>query len=154
MIFGDFFTFFFQDQDTLLHELRSHRFFDVFEYNGVAQHWGCFLCNHPDRARDFMQVGGGVGVPQSGLEATFSLSLFWEPETVSFKKKKKNRFAKFVFSSGVRLILVRTALGPRASSSSARSHHYATSSAPCYFLTCFFVRNPQLSRRCNYMYIS
>ncbi len=39
-----------------MHELRGHRFFDVFEYNGPRQHWGCFLCNHPDRARDFIQV--------------------------------------------------------------------------------------------------
>ncbi len=45
-----------KDQDTLLHELRGHRFFDVFEYNGPRQHWGCFLCNHPDRAVDFLQV--------------------------------------------------------------------------------------------------
>ncbi|XP_059086057.1 ventricular zone-expressed PH domain-containing protein 1-like [Tigriopus californicus] len=44
-----------KDQDTLLNELRSHRFFDVFEYNGPRQHWGCFLCNHPDRAEDFIQ---------------------------------------------------------------------------------------------------
>ena len=39
-----------------MHELRSNRFFDVFEYNGPEQHWGCFLCNHPDRAIDFIQV--------------------------------------------------------------------------------------------------
>ncbi|KAG0726430.1 Protein melted [Chionoecetes opilio] len=43
-----------QDMDTLLHELRNARFFDVFEYNGVEQQWGCFLCNHPDRARGFV----------------------------------------------------------------------------------------------------
>lgn len=40
----------------LLHELRNARFFDVFEYNGVEQQWGCFLCNHPDRARGFVDV--------------------------------------------------------------------------------------------------
>lgn len=39
-----------------MHELRAHRFFDVFEYNGPRQHWGCFLCNHPDRAMEFVQV--------------------------------------------------------------------------------------------------
>ena len=38
-----------------MHELRSHRFFDVFEYNGPNKHWGCFLCNHPDRASNFVQ---------------------------------------------------------------------------------------------------
>ena len=48
--------FFFQAQDNLMHELRSHRFFDVFEYNGPRKIWGCFLCNHPDRAVDFVQV--------------------------------------------------------------------------------------------------
>lgn len=45
-----------QDMDLLLHELRSERFFDVFEYNGVEQQWGCFLCNHPDRAKGFVEV--------------------------------------------------------------------------------------------------
>ena len=48
--------FFLQAQDNLMHELRSHRFFDVFEYNGPRKIWGCFLCNHPDRAVDFVQV--------------------------------------------------------------------------------------------------
>ncbi|ROT61232.1 Protein melted [Penaeus vannamei] len=43
-----------KDMDMLLHELRNARFFDVFEYNGVEQQWGCFLCNHPDRARGFV----------------------------------------------------------------------------------------------------
>merc|ERR1712018_991836 len=42
-------------QDSLLNELRSHRFFDVFEYNALEKHWGCFLCNHPDRAHSFVQ---------------------------------------------------------------------------------------------------
>ena len=58
--FPDFFKekifFFFQAQDNLMHELRSHRFFDVFEYNGPMKHWGCFLCNHPDRATYFVEV--------------------------------------------------------------------------------------------------
>ncbi|XP_069952707.1 protein melted isoform X2 [Cherax quadricarinatus] len=43
-----------KDMDMLMHELRNARFFDVFEYNGVEQQWGCFLCNHPDRARGFV----------------------------------------------------------------------------------------------------
>ncbi|XP_076063241.1 ventricular zone expressed PH domain-containing protein melted isoform X2 [Oratosquilla oratoria] len=42
-----------KDMDMLMHELRNARFFDVFEYNGVEQQWGCFLCNHPDKARHF-----------------------------------------------------------------------------------------------------
>jgi hypothetical protein len=49
-----------QAQDYLLHELRSHRFFDVFEYNGPLKLWGCFLCNHPDRATNFITVSGLV----------------------------------------------------------------------------------------------
>ncbi|KAB7497865.1 Protein melted [Armadillidium nasatum] len=44
-----------KDLDLLMHELRNVRFFDVFEYNGVEQQWGCFLCNHPDRARGFVE---------------------------------------------------------------------------------------------------
>ncbi|XP_015906317.1 protein melted [Parasteatoda tepidariorum] len=44
-----------KDQDTLINELRTARFFDVFEYNGPLNIWGCFLCNHPDRARGFLQ---------------------------------------------------------------------------------------------------
>ncbi|XP_050717947.1 protein melted-like isoform X2 [Eriocheir sinensis] len=43
-----------KDMEMLFHELRNARFFDVFEYNGVEQQWGCFLCNHPDRARGFV----------------------------------------------------------------------------------------------------
>lgn len=39
----------------LISELRISRFFDVFEYNGPLNLWGCFLCNHPDRARGFLQ---------------------------------------------------------------------------------------------------
>lgn len=39
----------------LINELRVARFFDVFEYNGSVNIWGCFLCNHPDRARGFLQ---------------------------------------------------------------------------------------------------
>ena len=35
--------------------LTCCRFFDVFEYNGLEQQWGCFLCNHPDKARGFVQ---------------------------------------------------------------------------------------------------
>ncbi|XP_076320377.1 protein melted-like isoform X3 [Tachypleus tridentatus] len=44
-----------KDQDMLIGELRHNRFFDVFEYNGLMKLWGCFLCNHPDRALDFLQ---------------------------------------------------------------------------------------------------
>ncbi|XP_022252566.1 ventricular zone-expressed PH domain-containing protein homolog 1-like isoform X2 [Limulus polyphemus] len=44
-----------KDQDMLIGELRHNRFFDVFEYNGPLKLWGCFLCNHPDRALDFLQ---------------------------------------------------------------------------------------------------
>lgn len=47
-----------KDQDNLIGELRCERFFDVFEYNGPQTLWGCFLCNHPDRARGFLQEGG------------------------------------------------------------------------------------------------
>jgi len=43
-----------RDQDSVIHELRSHRFFDVFEYNGPKLQWGCFLCNHPERASTFI----------------------------------------------------------------------------------------------------
>lgn len=44
-----------KDQDMLINELRTARFFDVFEYNGPLNLWGCFLCNHPDRAVGFLQ---------------------------------------------------------------------------------------------------
>uniref|UniRef100_A0A131XW49 Putative ph domain protein melted n=1 Tax=Ixodes ricinus TaxID=34613 RepID=A0A131XW49_IXORI len=47
-----------KDQDNLIGELRCERFFDVFEYNGPLTLWGCFLCNHPDRAQGFLQEGG------------------------------------------------------------------------------------------------
>jgi len=44
-----------KDQDNLMHELQQDRFFDVFEFNGAAQQWNCFLCNHPERAPGFME---------------------------------------------------------------------------------------------------
>uniref|UniRef100_A0A6A7G114 Protein melted-like n=3 Tax=Hirondellea gigas TaxID=1518452 RepID=A0A6A7G114_9CRUS len=44
-----------KDMDVLMQELRTNRFFDVFEYNGLEQQWGCFLCNHPDKAQGFVQ---------------------------------------------------------------------------------------------------
>lgn len=44
-----------KDQDLLITELRNNRFFDVFEYNAPKNLWGCFLCNHPDRAMGFLQ---------------------------------------------------------------------------------------------------
>ncbi|RWS31025.1 melted-like protein [Leptotrombidium deliense] len=44
-----------KDQDLLMNELRSVRYFDVFEFNALANIWGCFLCNHPDRANEYMQ---------------------------------------------------------------------------------------------------
>ena len=47
-----------QETDVLLQELRSARFFDVFEYNGMQQQWGCFLCNHPEKAEGFVKVRG------------------------------------------------------------------------------------------------
>lgn len=44
-----------KDQDILIQELRSERYFDVFEFNAIVQIWGCFLCNHPERANGFLK---------------------------------------------------------------------------------------------------
>lgn len=44
-----------KDQDLLNQELRSERYFDVFEFNAIIQIWGCFLCNHPERANGFLK---------------------------------------------------------------------------------------------------
>ncbi|XP_054159011.1 ventricular zone-expressed PH domain-containing protein homolog 1-like [Oppia nitens] len=44
-----------KDQDLLNHELRSQRYFDVFEFNAIVQIWGCFLCNHPEKANGFLK---------------------------------------------------------------------------------------------------
>lgn len=42
----------------LLNELRQSGFFNVFELNsakdGEPAQWGCFLCNHPERAVGFL----------------------------------------------------------------------------------------------------
>ncbi len=46
-----------QDQDALLHELHSVRYFDVFEFNAAKKHWACFLCNHPEKAMGLLQHG-------------------------------------------------------------------------------------------------
>jgi hypothetical protein len=46
-----------KDQEFLLQELRSQRYFDVFEFNAVAKHWACFMCNHPERASGLLQDG-------------------------------------------------------------------------------------------------
>ena len=44
-----------KDQDILMHEMRNARYFDVFEFNALVQIWGCFLCNHPDKATGFLK---------------------------------------------------------------------------------------------------
>lgn len=49
-----------KDQESLLNELRHSGFFDVFEATGTpgpsgGAQWGCFLCNHPERAVGFLQ---------------------------------------------------------------------------------------------------
>ncbi|CAH1397437.1 unnamed protein product [Nezara viridula] len=47
-----------KDQEAVLNELRSAGFCDVFEYSanedGRGGTWGCFLCNHPERAIGFL----------------------------------------------------------------------------------------------------
>jgi hypothetical protein len=49
-----------QDQDTLIHELHSSRFFDVFEFNAAKKYWACFMCNHPEKMWDLMKNGTPV----------------------------------------------------------------------------------------------
>lgn len=56
-----------KEQEMLLNELRDAGFFDVFELNTVGAgeaaggqqvQWGCFLCNHPERAVGFLAADG------------------------------------------------------------------------------------------------
>jgi hypothetical protein len=54
-VFGGFDLFLLQEQESLINELRNVRFFGVFEYNALNGHWGCFLCNHPEKALGFLQ---------------------------------------------------------------------------------------------------
>ena len=49
-----------KDQEALIEELRAFRFFDVFNFNAIVQLWGCFLCNHPDRATGFLRANAPV----------------------------------------------------------------------------------------------
>lgn len=53
-----------KEQDALLNELRNSGFFDVFEIGSVVKsssnslddlQWGCFLCNHPEKAIGFLE---------------------------------------------------------------------------------------------------
>lgn len=44
-----------KDQEILIEELRSYRYFDVFKFNAIMQMWNCFLCNHPDKANGFLK---------------------------------------------------------------------------------------------------
>lgn len=45
-----------KDQDAIFHELQNSGYFDVFEHCSVnGGVWGCFLCNHPERAVGFLQ---------------------------------------------------------------------------------------------------
>ncbi|XP_029634278.1 protein melted [Octopus sinensis] len=46
-----------KDQDALLHELHSVRYFDVFEFNAAEHHWACFMCNHPEKMVTLLQDG-------------------------------------------------------------------------------------------------
>lgn len=50
-----------KDQEALINELRHSGFFDVFELGPVTNgtnpeelQWGCFLCNHPEKAMGFL----------------------------------------------------------------------------------------------------
>ncbi|XP_048762848.2 ventricular zone-expressed PH domain-containing protein homolog 1-like [Ostrea edulis] len=49
-----------KDQDILIHELHSFRFFDVFEFNAAKKYWACFMCNHPEKMWDLMKNGTPV----------------------------------------------------------------------------------------------
>ncbi|XP_060066450.1 protein melted-like [Ylistrum balloti] len=49
-----------KDQDILLQELQSSRFFDVFEFNAAKKYWACFMCNHPEKMLDLLQNGNPV----------------------------------------------------------------------------------------------
>ncbi|KAL9904900.1 protein melted isoform X2 [Glossina fuscipes] len=58
------FDFFGKDREILVNELRHSGFLDVFEVsktnkknpncNELEYQWGCFLCNHPDKAAGFL----------------------------------------------------------------------------------------------------
>ncbi|VVC96613.1 unnamed protein product [Leptidea sinapis] len=56
-----------KEQDMVVNELRAAGFFDVFEVNSTRDGdsvppthatWGCFLCNHPERAVGFLAADG------------------------------------------------------------------------------------------------
>ncbi|CAK1552623.1 unnamed protein product [Leptosia nina] len=55
-----------KEQEMLINELRAAGFFDVFEVNTSREGsvspthatWGCFLCNHPERAVGFLAADG------------------------------------------------------------------------------------------------
>ncbi len=57
-----------KDQEVLIEELRAARYFDVFHFNALVQAWGCFLCNHPDKATGFLgrALSGSGGGGNSG----------------------------------------------------------------------------------------
>lgn len=61
-----------KDQEVLIEELRAARYFDVFHFNALVQAWGCFLCNHPDKATGFLgralsgSRGGNSGENETG----------------------------------------------------------------------------------------
>lgn len=46
-----------QDQEVLLGELHSQRYFDVFEVHPEHRHWACFMCTHPEKVTGLMQDG-------------------------------------------------------------------------------------------------
>ncbi|XP_041377573.1 ventricular zone-expressed PH domain-containing protein homolog 1-like [Gigantopelta aegis] len=46
-----------KDQDTMLQELHSVRYFDIFEFSATQKSWVCFVCNHPEKLSPLLQDG-------------------------------------------------------------------------------------------------
>ena len=85
--------------------MTNTRFFDVFEYNAPKNQWGCFLCNHPERASTFIAqeepvIEGQLKEKKGGKWKIFKK---WKSRYFTLSGKF-DQFSKIILASGLQKV--------------------------------------------------